>query len=161
MLFNRFILAAFALGALPFRTLVAGTLVPPIGLNPGDHYRLAFVTSSLHDAIATSIGTYDSFVTSVANSPGSVLQPMATNWLVIGSTASVNAITHIGLTSVPIYGVNGVKIASFSKVLLMRLPGKRSGRTKSTNSTTRTASVWFQASCSKQSSKMTTSPSVQ
>lgn len=65
-------------------------LVPP-GLNPGDPYHLAFVTSGTRDATASDIGTYNAFVQSEAKRSGSLVAGMGINWFVIGSTFSVAA----------------------------------------------------------------------
>ena len=54
-------------------TAFAGSLIPPTGLAPGSHYRLAFVTSGTTNALSTDIGYYDSFVSAEANALGSVL----------------------------------------------------------------------------------------
>jgi hypothetical protein len=100
------ILAAFA------SSLAAGTLVPPIGLLPGDHYRLVFVTEGSRDATSYNIADYDSFVNTEANAIGSLLQPFATQWIAIGSTPSISASTHIALSdSVPLFLVSGNKVA--------------------------------------------------
>ena len=68
-------LAAFA------TCLTAGTLVPAIGLQPGVHYRLVFVTSTTRDAGSSNILDYDLFVTTTANADGSLLQPLGLGWL--------------------------------------------------------------------------------
>ena len=44
--------------------------------------------------------------------------------------------------------MKGVNTAMFKSSQFTRFAGKRSGFTKSTNSTTRVSGVWFQASCS-------------
>ena len=56
--------------------------------------------------------------------------------------------------------MKGVKRAIFIKSQLTKLAGKPSGFMKSTNNTTRVLSEWFQASCSKLSSKIRTLPSL-
>ena len=98
----------FAISTLP---LLAEPVVVPIGLTPGDRYRLAFVTSGTRDATSTLISDYNAFVTAQANlSP--LLLALNTTWRVIGSTLSVNAITNIGLPNDPaIYNTNGGLVA--------------------------------------------------
>jgi hypothetical protein len=89
------------------------SLVLPAGLNPGDQYRIAFLTSDVRDGTSASIADYDLFVTGEANAAGSVLQPLGTTWQAIVSTLTVDAFTHIGGNfSVPVYGVNGLLVAS-------------------------------------------------
>ena len=92
--------------------------VPP-GLQPGDQYRLIFVTSSARDATPNDIEVYNAFVTAVANSVPA-LAALNTTWKAVASTHSpiVHARdntntdwTPAGPTGVPIYLVNGSKFA--------------------------------------------------
>jgi hypothetical protein len=105
---------------LPKAVLAAPITVPP-GLQPGDHYRLAFVTSTTRDATSSDIADYNTFVTDVANTVPQ-LAALATKWSAIGSTTgtttTVNARdnTHtnpnVGTdASVPIYTLSNSKIA--------------------------------------------------
>jgi hypothetical protein len=89
-------------------------LVLPPGLNPGDQYRIAFVTySEAQDATSSDIAVYDAFVTAEANAAGSLLLPLNTTWQVIGSTLNTDAYTHIGGNfTVPVYGIDGILIAN-------------------------------------------------
>ncbi len=82
-------------------------------LNPGDHYRILFVTAATTTAASSSIATYNSFVaTAAANNP---LLPLTT-WTVIGSTSTVNAAANIACApscaNDPIFLVSGTKIAA-------------------------------------------------
>lgn len=93
------------------------TTVPP-GLNAGDQYRLAFITKDTTTALSSSIGDYDAFVTSQANS-ATLLASLLTTWHVIGSTSAVSAKIHTstddspaGANGVPIYRLDGLLIAS-------------------------------------------------
>lgn len=93
----------------------AAPITVPTDLNPGDHYRLAFVTSTKHDATSTDIGVYNAFVTAVANAQPE-LAALGTTWTAIGSTASIDARDNTGTnptiaTGVPIYGLDDVRIA--------------------------------------------------
>ena len=45
----------------------AAIITQPTSLNPGDTYRLAFVTSTVRDATSTNIADYNTFVTLAAN----------------------------------------------------------------------------------------------
>jgi hypothetical protein len=47
--------------------VAADPIVEPTGLNPGDPYRLAFVTSTTGVATSKDIAFYNNFVTNVAN----------------------------------------------------------------------------------------------
>lgn len=88
----------------------------PTGLSPGDHYRLAFITSTTRDATSSNIADYNSFVDGVANGVAQ-LAALGTTWTAIGSTASVNARTNTstdpsppGSTGVPIFLLNDTKL---------------------------------------------------
>ena len=94
------------------------TTVPP-DLNPGDPYRLVFLTrDNIFTATSTNIATYDASVTSQANTSAE-LAALSTNWRVIGSTSSVDAKVHTetddspaGTNGVPIYRLDGLIIAN-------------------------------------------------
>ena len=89
----------------------------PTGLNPGDDYRLVFVTSTVRDALSTDIADYNSFVTGAATAVLE-LASLGTTWTAIGTTGSVNAITNTGtdytpagIQGVPTYLLNDTKLA--------------------------------------------------
>lgn len=89
--------------------------VLPSGLNPGDHYRIAFVTSGGRNATSSDIVDYNAFVTAQATmSPELAL--LSTKWYAIASTSSVNAQTNTftGLSdaSAPIYNTAGQLVVS-------------------------------------------------
>src|SRR4051812_8690328 len=77
----------------------------PAGLNPGDHFRLVFVTTNVIDAPSASIGNYDSVVTGEANGAGLLsYNGSSVTWQTLastegGATVAANRLT----TSVPIY----------------------------------------------------------
>ena len=107
-----FAVLAFLVGSCSSAT--AG-FIYPVGLNPGDHYRIAFVTSGVTLATITDIAHYDTFVTDAATAVGSELALLGATWQVIGSTATVDAYSHIGGSfSFPIYRPDGVLVASGS-----------------------------------------------
>ena len=93
------------------------TTVPP-GLNPGDPYRLVFLTKdNVFTATSASISTYDASVTSQANTSAELVA-LGTTWRVIGSTSAVDAKIHTdtddspaGTNGVPIYRLDGLIIA--------------------------------------------------
>jgi hypothetical protein len=81
----------------PLSILDAATLAgnnPATGApwQPGDSYRLAFVSSATTQATSTDISTYNAFVQGVANAAGLG----AATWKVIGSTATVDARDNTG-----------------------------------------------------------------
>ena len=135
---TRFTLAGIAasavLAAMP-GAAQAGAYTPPASLNPGDHYRLVFVTSTAIDATSNDIATYNSFVSTAA-----ALNPAlpTTTWMAIGSTATVNAIDNIACTpscaSDPIFLVDNTKVAAvtaglFGVILLHAINLTESGST--------------------------------
>jgi hypothetical protein len=92
----------------------AQSIYRPQGLQPGDQYRLVFVTEGKQDALSSNIADYNAFVTNEANAPNSVIRGLATEWFTIASTADVDAIENTetnpsprGQTGVPIYLVDG------------------------------------------------------
>jgi hypothetical protein len=102
------VVALLALTATP--ALSAPTTVPA-GLNPGDSYRLAFLTGSATTAGSGNIADYNAFVTNVANSQAA-LSSLGTTWAAIGSTSTVDARDNTGTnpiaTGVPIFLLDGV-----------------------------------------------------
>ena len=68
----------------------ADPITVPSGLNPGDEYRLAFVTSMYTSAASSDIAYYNAFVTAAANTSPE-LASLATTWTAIASTVSVDA----------------------------------------------------------------------
>ena len=77
-------------------------LETPAGLTPGETFRFMFVTDDTTVATSSNIATYDAFVQ--ADAGGATYNGVEVNWQAIGSTASVNAITHIGVNP----GISGV-----------------------------------------------------
>ena len=86
-------------------------VIPP-GLNPGDQYRLIFITSVPITDTSDNIADYDAFVNQVANAPTSELQSLGATWQAIVSTSTESAATHLGASSVPIYRLDGQKLAN-------------------------------------------------
>jgi hypothetical protein len=101
------------------RTAQAAPITIPTGLNPGDTYRLAFVTSTTRDATSTDINDYNAFVTAAANTQAT-LAALATTWTAITSTAAVEARANTntfqasagGSNGVPIFLMNGTQLVS-------------------------------------------------
>ena len=86
----RLLIAALAMILSPATASHAQPTTIPTGLNPGDQYRLAFVTSTTRDAISADIADYNSFVTAAANAVPE-LAALATTWRAIGTTTAVDA----------------------------------------------------------------------
>ncbi len=94
---------------------LSAPITTPQGLNPGDQYRLAFMSGTATTAVSGNIADYNTFVTSIANTQPALVA-LATTWTAIGSTSTVDARDNTGTnpsaTGVPIYLLDGVsKIA--------------------------------------------------
>jgi hypothetical protein len=93
----------------------ASPITLPPGLNPGDQYRLAFVTSRLWDAHIPIIDEYNFRVSDAALTVPE-LAALQTVWFAIASTpyvdAYINTDTHPGESGVPIYNLAGQLIAT-------------------------------------------------
>ena len=118
-------LAAFV-PVLPVSSAVAQDVVEvprnwplkPSGLSATQkEFRLLFVTSTRRNAISTNIGDYNSFVQGAARSGHSAIRPFASQFRVVGSTASVDARDNTGTTYTssdkgpPIHWLRGNKVA--------------------------------------------------
>ncbi len=89
----------------------AGPVTLPVGLAPGSTYRLAFVTAGGWSATSANIADYNTEVNTEANSVAA-LQALGATWSVIGSTATVSAISNVGQDpGVPIYNLAGQLVA--------------------------------------------------
>ena len=115
-MFRLFALSLFSLITL-FCTnnLDAAIITTPTGLNPGDQYRLAFVTSGTRDGPSEDLTVYDSFVQAAADA-NSELAALGATWKVIGSNHTVDARDHTDTnqllsTGVAIYLLNDSRLA--------------------------------------------------
>ena len=105
--------ASFVLAPL---TASAAPITVPTGLNPGDQYRLAFVTSTTRDATSSNIADYNAFVTAAANSVPQFVA-LGTTWHAIGSTAAVAARDNtntnftVNPSGQPIYNLKGTLLS--------------------------------------------------
>ncbi len=70
-------------------TAQAAPITAPVGLNPGDTYRLAFVTSTTRDGMSSDIADYNAFVTAAANT-SPLLAALGTTWTAIASTSTTD-----------------------------------------------------------------------
>ena len=93
----------------------AGPITVPAGLNPGDQYRLTFVTSTMRDATSGNVGDYNTFVAAAANSVPE-LAALGATWKAAASPIGVmnardNTDTNPAALGVPIYRLDAVKVA--------------------------------------------------
>lgn len=105
-----------AISVLAAPSLMAAPSTVPSGLNPGDQYRLAFVTSGGRANTSSDIADYNSFVQDHADAVPELLSLGAT-WSAIASTAAVDARDNTGTNpssgrGVPIYLLNDTFLAS-------------------------------------------------
>ena len=107
------LLSALLLLAAGTHTLQADVLTPA-GLNPGDEFRIMFVTSGTHDAVSSDISVYDSFVTSAAIAGGlTTYGGNSVNWQVFGGTpTSGTGLSRFPLSSPAFYRLDGAVIAT-------------------------------------------------
>ena len=102
-----------ALALLLIASTAQAAILVPTGLNPGDKYHLAFVTSTTRDATSSDIADYNFFVQGVANAAG-IGSGEGVDWFAIGSTATVDARDNavVGSDTTPVYLMDGTtKIA--------------------------------------------------
>jgi hypothetical protein len=89
-------------------------LTTPAGLAPGAHFRFVFVTDGTTNGTSTNIATYDTFATNQAG--GATYNGSTVTWQAIGSTATVNAIDHIGQTPDAVYLADGTKVTTSTTI---------------------------------------------
>ena len=103
---------------IPFDSDGVGTvpqgwgLISSTDLQPGDSFRLLFITSDTSDARTGDIAEYNGFVQSAA-ARNTILNGFSSRFRVLGSTSGVHALDNTGTrgTGVPIYWVKGAKVA--------------------------------------------------
>jgi len=83
----------------------------PAGLNPGDRFRIAFVTRTTTTGSSSDITSYNLFVNTAAG--GATYNGSAVTFYAIGSTATVNAFDNIRSTTMnaPVYLAGGALVA--------------------------------------------------
>lgn len=106
-------LLALASAGLISSATQAAPIVVPLGLNPGDTYRLVFVTLAKRDTTTKNVNVYNNFVTNVANSI-TELAALGTTWKAIVSTNNTHARDTTSTnpnteTGAPIYLLNGTE----------------------------------------------------
>ena len=94
---------------LPCSDAVAVVIVEPSGLNVGDKYHLAFITSQTKDATSDKIADYNTFVQNLANNSG-IGNTLGWTWTVVGSTPTVDARDNLSVTA-PVYNLADQRVA--------------------------------------------------
>jgi len=103
---------AAVIGALAVPTAAAPVSInTPAGLNPGDRFRIAFVTRTTTTGSSSDITSYNLFVNTAAG--GATYNGSAVTFYAIGSTATVNAYDNIRSTTMndPVYLAGGALVA--------------------------------------------------
>ena len=85
----------------------------PAGIDPGERFRLIFLSSTKRDATSTDIETYNTFVQDLAANGHANIEDHSSRFRVVGCTASTDARDNTRTTSsgVPIYWLGGNKVA--------------------------------------------------
>ena len=86
----------------------------PTGLGAGDEFRLIFLSSTKRDASSTDIADYNTFIQNLAAAGHAAIQTYNSGFTVVGCTQATDARdnTNTTGTGVPIYWLNGAKIAA-------------------------------------------------
>jgi hypothetical protein len=113
---TRKLLRFCVLGLLVVATAHAHAAIVPVptGLQPGDKYYLAFLTSGTISGTSANIVDYNAFAQSQANTAQSL---SGFTWKAAVSTPTVNALTNLNIGNFPIYRIDGVQIATGSSDL--------------------------------------------
>lgn len=88
----------------------------PPGLNPGDQFRIVFLTQSVTNANSGVIGYYNTFVNNdaVTQAGGTgnnvVYAGTVLTWTAIASTYEISAVANIGSFGVPVYLASGTLV---------------------------------------------------
>src|SRR5712692_4417970 len=84
-------------------------IITPAGLNPGDQFRVVFVTDGTIDATSGLLSTYDALVSNEATAAGlTSYNGTPVTWKAIVSVSSTDdAISRLPADSVPIYLPDG------------------------------------------------------
>ena len=91
-------------------------IATPSGLDPGDQFRIVFLTNDVTQATNSAIGYYNTFVNNNAISQAGgggnnvVYGSTVLTWTAIASTYEVSAISNIGSFGVPVYTASGTLI---------------------------------------------------
>ena len=107
------VLSVFGLAAIAAGTASARSISTPTGLNPGDQFRIVFVTSTETSATSSDLSAYDNIVSSDAT--GYTYGGTSPIWKAIVSNVITDARDHIGLLStslIPLFTVDGTKVST-------------------------------------------------
>ena len=94
-----------------------GWALIPSGIDPGESFRLLFVSSTTRTADSTDINDYNNHVIAAAGSGHSAIRAFRNGFRVLASTSAVHARDNTGTTytssnkGVPIYWLGGDKVA--------------------------------------------------
>jgi len=120
-LLRRLAVALFTLivGLFAVGSAHAALTLIPAGLNPGDQFRVAFVSSGGRNSTSNIISDYDQFVTNLAVAAGiNTYFGDAVTWQAIvstqpvGITPAISAISRLPATSPAIYRIDGALVAT-------------------------------------------------
>ncbi len=107
------VLSVFALAAIAAGSASAGSITTPTGLNPGDQFRIVFLSSTKTPAIHSNLSPYDDIVSRDAT--GYTYGGITPTWKAIVSGYFTDARDHIGLLStsqIPLFTVDGTKVTT-------------------------------------------------
>jgi len=100
------------LAGLGFPNPARAGIMTPGGLNPGDQFRIVFVTNTETNATSSDLTTYDLIVSGDAAAAGlDTYQGSPVTWEAIGSTANVMAVDRLPKDAVPLFLPDGTRIA--------------------------------------------------
>ena len=104
-----------------------GVLDSSTGLQPGDQYRLIFLTSTTTNALSSDITTYNSFVQATAAASTAYPGLGGGTWNIMGSTLTDDARDNTGTnptaaTGVPIFLTDGFTLLASSNAELWSAP---------------------------------------
>jgi hypothetical protein len=103
----------------------ADSILIPAGLNPGDQFRIVFLSSATRNAVSADIADYDQFITDLAVASGlDTYFGNAVTWRALGSTATVEAIDRLpgSFASPPLYGLDGGLVSPSTRALWVSGP---------------------------------------
>jgi PEP-CTERM motif len=99
--------------ALGVATKARAEFITPVGLGPGDQFRVVFLTHTVTDATSGSLSYYDGIVSGEAALAGlATYNGVPVTWEAIISTANTSAISRLPADSVPIYLPDGTLVTT-------------------------------------------------
>ncbi len=118
------LLAALVMGGLG--AIARADVITPAGLNPGDQFRIVFLSDTSTPATSANVATYDAIVAADAAAAGlGSYHGSPVTWQAIVSTPTVDAISRLPADNVPIYLPHvPTTPANAGSILLMGPPGQ-------------------------------------